>query len=420
MKKHYSLLLILFICITSTAFSQLYRPIQITEEVKYIPDNGQGYVTIDSTIYLYDQKDARIDNMREEDMFGTALNDEYPYFDSSVSYLASLITPQLKYGSSQSYTYLKDRLIHYALYAPSLHTYADYHYTGTRLDSTSYYTQNSNNVMFKYQVFVYTYTPTSYLAEVNRQVYSQLNGQPTDNYKITYQYDNGGNLISKDYYKNAAYDGGERYTYDVSSNILTYVHLSPGQVRVDSTHYYYNQGSCIKEEGYDLQSGTLFTTRYYQYSSQSSMLLDSLVFYTGESQSTRSSSYYPTISTIAKEVLVVYYDQNNNPVNQYERYRYVYEEYFPTGISNMKTNNKTLTIFPVPTTDILQLRADFTQAGKLEGVVTDMQGRVVYQWEDAAAKQYTKQLVLPQLPAGTYMLQVKSGDKQAVRQFIKQ
>lgn len=413
MKKHCYLLLILFACAANTAFSQLYRPVEIIEEVKYIPDNGQGYITLDSTIYLYDQKVGRIGYLRSEDLFGRKFFGEYDYYDSSVSYLGDN-----RYNHSQSYEYQSGRTAHYAFYTPALDVYADYHYSGKRLDSIVYNSSSTPNVFYKDYVLTYSYDAAGYIAEVNKQYYHPANGMPTTLDKTVYQYNNSGNITSVDYYDNGSYDRGLRYAYTSGNALQSSVRISSSQVATDSTHYYYNQGKCIKEEGYDLRSATLFTTRYYQHNNNGDVYLDSLVFATGEREAT-TTSYMP-IGVYPTEIVTVQYDQSNNPMNQYERYRYKYEDYLPSSVANITTDNAKLSLFPVPATDILHLRADFTQAGKLHGSVTDMQGRVVYKWEEDAAKQYTKQIALPQLAAGSYILQVKSGDEQATKQFIKQ
>ena len=80
-----------------------------------------------------------------------------------------------------------------------------------------------------------------------------------------------------------------------------------------------------------------------------------------------------------------------------------------------------VTLFPNPTQDQLNINFNFNREleAKVNVYVTDMTGKMVQQqqWNTAAGFQ-RQQLDVSQLPSGTYLLHILSGDERVTQRFV--
>lgn len=100
----------------------------------------------------------------------------------------------------------------------------------------------------------------------------------------------------------------------------------------------------------------------------------------------------------------------------YIRY-FFYENYFKTGID--KTDAVVnMDLFPSPATDAVHFRIDWRTPQAFTMHVTDMQGRVLQQWNEKATGSYERTLDVAQWPAGNYLLTVNGTRGEATRRFV--
>ncbi len=246
------------------------------------------------------------------------------------------------------------------------------------------------------------------------------------------------------------------YVYDTNSNVLvdSSVEFDAANtyLRTRVGYYYYDtlgRLSCSKQI-YESKMNPISldtTFNFYEYDS-----LDRVISYKNTSDSpstvavnTYTYAYYPNgdlKTTVYNNIMQVpddsteyRYDNKgrliekyrrlfvptpNPPTAYYYKTEYHYQHHWSNNINKVTASNTSLKVYPVPATDLLYIRAELAASGQLQGVITDMQGRVLYQWRDEASKQYTKQIHLSHLPAGLYMLQLHTDSEVATKQFIKQ
>lgn len=101
----------------------------------------------------------------------------------------------------------------------------------------------------------------------------------------------------------------------------------------------------------------------------------------------------------------------------YDQSTMYYEDCFPAGISNTLTNNTTLTIFPNPAGNIININTDYD--GKYNVHILNTAGQRVYTQNNIQGQQQT--INIAAFATGTYILQAISntGATIAQKQFIK-
>lgn len=92
----------------------------------------------------------------------------------------------------------------------------------------------------------------------------------------------------------------------------------------------------------------------------------------------------------------------------------------PQGAENPETAQRTLSVYPVPATDVLHITASSGGADEMQYTVYDLQGRALLAGELKLTEGTAQdQVNISGLPAGTYNIQVKSMDMEESMLFIK-
>lgn len=80
----------------------------------------------------------------------------------------------------------------------------------------------------------------------------------------------------------------------------------------------------------------------------------------------------------------------------------------------------TATVFPNPTSDLINIKMTFDGTKKIDYVLYNMLGQLILKAEDQNVYSYTKQMDLSSLASGVYLLQISDGGKKHVYKIVKQ
>lgn len=87
--------------------------------------------------------------------------------------------------------------------------------------------------------------------------------------------------------------------------------------------------------------------------------------------------------------------------------RYYYELYTPTAVATVNQDAAEINMFPNPASTMLNLHVKWSDAQAFTIAIYDMQGRLVRQWGEEKAKDYSKQVPVSALPTGNYIIKVQ-------------
>ncbi|MBS1771557.1 MAG: T9SS type A sorting domain-containing protein [Bacteroidetes bacterium] len=99
---------------------------------------------------------------------------------------------------------------------------------------------------------------------------------------------------------------------------------------------------------------------------------------------------------------------------------YYYQEY-TLGVNDPITvDGGNLVVYPNPASNVLQINLQWKEAQPFTVSITDITGRVVKQYSEPAAKQYSRTIVTSDLQNGTYFIKAAGVNAVASQQFIIQ
>lgn len=253
----------------------------------------------------------------------------------------------------------------------------------------------------------YSYDVSNNLVKKVVKVFSKLTGTYENNAQYVYTY-NASNQLSKSIVQQwnthtNMWDITQRdiYIYDGSGNVATVFHLLPNpsglivQTSKDSNSY---------DASKNLVSST-------------NMLFDSA-----------SNSY------INNTMFTITYDTSNRPlvytsqswngtgwtyyIGQDKQTHYYYQLYADTSTSVSNVSNiVSFNIYPVPASSFFNINLDWQNAQPFTISMYDINGRLVKQWSEKAAKNYHKAIFTSDLNSGTYFVKVRSNSGQLTQQI---
>lgn len=229
------------------------------------------------------------------------------------------------------------------------------------------------------------------VASISYRLAAPMSWMGSDNYH--YHYDSVNRLVSYEYITHAHinyYVWQHEYIYDTAG-------------RLAQTNFgYYKNG---KE--YD----TSYYTRYY-YDSTGLQVVDSLFDHPANTYSARYIHKYN------QDGLLIQTDYYNGDIKNYTEY-YVYEIYWPKGISHTENNSINIDLFPNPATYTLNVSVNARDSKKINLSIVNVQGVLYRNWSDkVTGSLYQKQIAVADLPPGIYMLTVDDGNTREARQFV--
>lgn len=95
---------------------------------------------------------------------------------------------------------------------------------------------------------------------------------------------------------------------------------------------------------------------------------------------------------------------------------YYYENY--NGIQQLERGNNTMKIFPNPATTVVQVQVQWQQSLPISVYLSDIQGRLLRQWQSAATDKYSQVLQVPGIAAGQYILRATNGNEEMTKLLI--
>jgi|GEM_PF-2132586 len=95
-----------------------------------------------------------------------------------------------------------------------------------------------------------------------------------------------------------------------------------------------------------------------------------------------------------------------------------YYELFTADVNSIAREAGVLTVYPVPTNSMLHIDMKWNKSQDFIVAIFDMQGRLVKQWGQQAAKEYKTSISVRDLAPGNYVIQVRGSEGKTQQQFI--
>jgi len=214
------------------------------------------------------------------------------------------------------------------------------------------------------------------------------------------------------------------YIYDSAGWLVRKVQLRPNNSAdtIRSTFYLFDtQGQLLA----DSTVNTYNPTPYVEYTHSYTYYPDGKL----KSDTTWDYPLGPTFRIFAQEKEYYYNQQGllievairkyrNGNISSAKRILYNYEIYWPNSVEKIQPLNNTISVFPVPSSGLLNITAQFADAEEVRVMITDIQGRVQRSWTDKGDKQYNKQVSVHGFAPGNYFISFDTGKGRAVRQFV--
>lgn len=269
---------------------------------------------------------------------------------------------------------------------------------------------NAPSVLVQKEEKRYTYNAQNRITAMNEYTSSGA-GQPFINVRQhTYSY-NGGNLETLHRVrvpKNGTW-------VDESAYITTYTNgmrskTEDGRFSLGYsiiTYYMYNgAGQLIKDSITSSQAtGSGALMNIYTYNAQGLLATDTQR-YTNRVQSV---DVYEYTATGLLSMDTRYFVDANGQYVPSERYRYLYEAYWPVSVSQAVYNGNEVTLYPNPAINMLHIA---TSEAYTQGRIYNSMGQLVQ-----TVNANSKQVDISGLPAGNYYLQLTTNDKAVSKSF---
>ncbi len=385
--------------------------------------NGSAFVPVDSTHYYFGA--GR----------GGVLNYDIPASDESIYY-------------DESYTYYYNNVM--AAYGNKLYRKQTFN-ANDNVTSLTYATWRTSTGLWKDSArYLYDYLPGSSKIDVT---YFQLAGaggmwNPHDQSTLTY---NGNNVVS---ISSLSYSA--TFVYDANNNIVSVEdkvsdHGSGTQYNNERKSYTYENGDVATYtlEKWDANTSAWAKNKRWEYTYNAKLLVSAIeynwngssweqydkILYTYNNANNKTSEtkqvWNGSIFVNESREIWAYNDfgllksittedwQNNTWVNKAgnTEVRYYYEYYSPTKVGETKLNTASLSMYPVPAVNTVNIKLDMGASASVAFAISDMYGRVVKQWNESNTSFYQGQVDISSLAAGNYMLTVNDGKETLSQKF---
>lgn len=313
-----------------------------------------------------------------------------------------------------------------------------------------------NNTFNKNYRHRYIYNSNHQIDSIQGEEWKNVSAVYANERMWKYNYD-GNNMLSEivltmwngtsNIWENGSIDS---FWYDGAGRELKYRQMS-----WDKTNSVYNEnykfiheynGSGQKVLDSNFANGTLSNTHKFYYDGMGRLSIDSsfgssngVTIYTGKTDYT-----YDANGNLV-QTDIHYWDKNNNvSVHRYKNYSY-YNSYnqltkqdgeqwnnsgwekslsyrllyyeMPNSVKDATATKEAIALYPIPATTYTNLEMNFDKPTNFSVIVFDMQGRTVKQFTDKAEGHYKKNIIVQDMPAGQYMLQVKMNSDAISKNF---
>jgi len=332
-------------------------------------------------------------------------------------------------------------------------TYRDVSKTGKPIDSTEQWFDNADRLIYahRYSQNTHIYDTIVYNgSNIDSSISYMSTANPTNNTRTVVVYTNPGQRGMIRTYKGGKLLHINTLSYDASGNLVKELRVSPVMPDTLMKLYTYNSNkkrtSAItfkNGKGYSLDTFEMYTFAYDAQGRNDitwqSTERDSLTGNIKPLYKMHNGYYLSQLDYVQKykwdEKLKQYdiWDEYNFKYNTfgyisdlYESLEqgkkmivrgFIYTHVWPLAIANPQPQPTIIQLYPNPAGEILTFRISIEEAQPFTASITDMQGRVLMQWNEAPAKTYTRTIPTAALPAGMYVLRV-DGKETTTRSFV--
>lgn len=251
-----------------------------------------------------------------------------------------------------------------------------------------------------------------------------------DAYRVTYTYNSDGTTMEEIYeiYDGAAWNVDSRtaYTYDSNGNqteiLEEQYNAGTWEPTYRTTQIFDPANDMIESYSEYNNMGTWQTTNesYYTYDGRHNAVTAE---YRGFNGTTVQPFSFTNMSYNSyNQMLTSTSMQWNTATSQFELQagdadqRYHYEEFAVSVQDVAKQQHGEMTLFPVPAANFINLKLNLEKPQGLFIVMQDMTGKVVKKWNEAAGKQFFKQLSTDGIAPGNYIIKVMAGGQHYTQQ----
>ncbi|RYE26027.1 MAG: T9SS type A sorting domain-containing protein [Sphingobacteriales bacterium] len=283
---------------------------------------------------------------------------------------------------------------------------------------------NGNGLEKEYKVNA-TYNTSNQIVTSTEQEWDAMNTIYKDAFRTTYTYNTHGDATQELYEEhNGAWanSGRTSYTYDANFNnteILSENYNAGNfepSYRTQNVFDASNNNTVSTSDFY--MTGTWITVSKYinTYDANHNQITSENYNFNGTTLEPSSLSdmtynnYSQMLTSTSKiwEPVSMQYKVGTGSSNQ----RMHYEE-FTLGVKDLaKTHDGNLTVFPVPAGNTVNLKLNLEQPQGIFIMLQDASGKIVQRWNEAAGKQFAKQLSLDNIAPGNYIIRVIVGGQQ--------
>ena len=294
--------------------------------------------------------------------------------------------------------------------------------------TTFEYESNSGSGLEKQYKILATYNSGNQLISTTEQDWD--GSMYADAYRTTYTYNSNGSTMQEIYetYDGIAWhtDSRSTYTYDGNGNQTEVLdeqyNAGIWEPSYRTTQIFDPANDMIESYSEYYTSGMWQTTNeaYYTYDGRHNAVTSE---YRGFNGTTIEPYNFTTMSyNNYNQMLTSTSMQWNANTGQFELQqgdadqRYHYEEFAVSVNDVAKQQNGSMTLFPVPAANFINIKLDLEKPQGVFIVMQDMTGKVVKKWSEAAGKQYFKKLSTENIAPGNYLIKVMAGGKQYTQQ----
>ncbi len=403
-------IIFVFFLLPFGSIAQQYRLVKKTRG-GYSQTSSPVFTVVDSTIYTYQWQSGR----------GSNYNNDTIRFDQAHYY--HLRTPSPAYQTKETHTYTTGHILltsitheydaNNGVWKP---TVADsFTVNNGQVSGWRYYSIH-NNQLVNNGAYNYSYDAQGRLVlqeRLGNDTAWQLPLYPKQrNY---YRYDNNGRLlVDSNVYLllgNWDYIARTEHSYDANGNrIRSDVYgVSAGVLNLAEQQFYdYNtSGQLVRDSLSRFFPSHNYETHLYTYNAQG--LLESDTFRSNVTPGIALTIYQYTSFGYVSEMTYADIDPTTKQAIPFYATRYDYQLYWPVGIKETSTNNNGLTLYPNPATDVLHINSEQIWE---HGRIYNSTGQVVKELP------YRKQVIISDLPAGNYFIQLVRGTYVRTGSFV--
>ena len=294
--------------------------------------------------------------------------------------------------------------------------------TGNKIDSVL--TENYGNSSMTWAAdrrTKYFYDTNNMLLSTNTKLWDATNQIWDIGHYDTFRYDNSGRTIEY-----------EMFSYDLITNTLQqtqltkYVYNNAGLKTVDT---FFLNGVYNKITGYeyDANGNLLIDSSYTWIVNTLSWRYNGKVVYTYDVNNNRITAANhnwntTTLAYVPSSRGIYTYNTTNQlthvggekwdngvwTVGPGASFLNYYYEAVPGNVAQYNDKQQPISLYPVPAVTYTNLEMNFDNPTDFSVIIFDMQGRIVKQFTDKADGRYKKNIIVQDMPAGQYMLQVKT------------